>query len=66
MTKTKNRFPKATIIITNKETGLISRTRTDTNGRYVKKALPPGDYTIEVFAGDNYETGNVQFLFFAD
>ena len=61
----KNPIPNARVVITRKETGLISRTQTDSNGRFVKNALPPGNYSVEVFAGDKYETGNVQFLFFA-
>jgi hypothetical protein len=54
--------PKATITVTNQETGVSSRYTSSSQGEYIANLLSPGNYNIEVTAAGfrtTVSTGNV-------
>lgn len=57
-------IPDAIVVITNIYTGVESRTRTDSNGRFRKVGLRPDDYTVQVLS-ENYLESIIQRPFLA-
>src|SRR5262245_21101207 len=49
------RVAKATVTVTNTATGEVRTVETQADGSYVVPLLPPGEYAIDVSAGDKFE-----------
>lgn len=62
--QTRKPFPNAKVMITNKDTGVLINTTTDSIGQFIRNNLMPGMYEITISA-EGYQTVKMKQTVFA-